>query len=212
MNDGYRLRPRFLSGEETHRWRNEVGTRRDVFKAVGGRGGLNLRYSVVDGSRTREHFPELVELAQTRLREAAEEIVGQPLVPIQDKKRSVRVQLYGGKREGFRWHLDVSPYSALLTLENTSLGATEVISPRLTRLLKPIYYPLYPLRQLLSAIPHRTIYGAPGDLLILHGGAVLHRTRAHLDEGERLVVVAVFEPVASRPTPIRNWLARTFNY
>jgi hypothetical protein len=212
MKDGYRLRSQFLSGEETDRWRQTVGSRRDIFRAVGGRGGLNLPYSVIDGRRCREHFPELVELVCTRLRAAAEETVGRPLVPIQDEKRSLRIQLYGGRQEGFRWHLDVSPYSALLTLENSSRGATEVIPPRLTRLLMPLYYPFYPLRQIFSALPHRTIHSAPGDLLILHGGAVLHRARALADEGERLVVVAVFEPAGSKPTPIRNWLARNFNY
>jgi len=212
MKEGYRLHAGFLSGEETDRWRRRLDSRREVFKAVGGRGGLNLRYSVIDGHRSREHFPELVELARTRLREAAEEAVGQPLVPIRDEKRSLRIQLYGGRHEGFRWHLDVSSYSALLTLANTSRGATEVISPRLTRLLAPLYYPFYPLRQLFSALPHRTIHSAPGDLLILHGSAVLHRARALADEGERLVVVAVFEPAGSKPTPVRDWLARTFNY
>jgi hypothetical protein len=212
MEDGWHLRPGFLSEEETESWRRQVGSRREVFKAVGGRGGLNLRYSVVDGQRTREHFPELAELARTRLHAAAEEAVGRPLVPIRDDRRSIRIQLYGGRHEGFRWHLDVSPYSALLTLANTSRGATEVIPPGLTRLLTPIYYPFYPLRQLFSLVPHRTIHSGPGDLLIVHGAAVLHRARALADEGERLVVVAAFEPAGSRPTPIRNWLARTFNY
>ena len=212
MKEGYRLCPQFLSGEEIDRWRQKVGSRREVFKAVGGRGGLNLRYSVVDGHQSREHFPDLVELAQTRLHAAAEEIAGRPLVPIRDEKRSLRIQLYGGRHEGFRWHLDVSSYSALLTLANTCDGATEVISPRLTRLLTPLYYPFYPLRQLFSAMPHRTIHSAPGDLLVLHGSAVLHRARALADEGERLVVVAVFEPAGSKPTPVRDWLARTFNY
>ena len=212
MKDGYRLRPRFLSGEETDRWRQKVSARRDVFQAVGGRGGLNLRYSVVDGHRSREHFPELVELAETRLREAAEEAAGRFLAPIGDEKRALRIQLYGGRREGFRWHKDVSAYSALLTLENTSRGATEVLSPRLTRLLTPLYYLFYPLRQIFSVLPHRTLHSAPGDLLILHGSAVLHRAQAREESGERLVVVAAFEPAGSRPTPIRNWLARTFNY
>lgn len=212
MKEGYRLCPQFLSGEETDRWRQEVGSGQEAFHAVSGRGGLNLRYSVADGRRTREHFPELVELAQTRLRATAEEIVGLPLVPIQDERRSIRIQLYRGSHEGFRWHLDVSSYSALLTLENTSRGATEVISPRLSRLLTPVYYPFYPLRQLFSVMPHRTIESAPGDLLVLHGGAVLHRARALEDRGERLVVVAVFEPAGSKPTPVRNWLARSFNY
>jgi hypothetical protein len=189
-----------------------VGSRRDAFRAVGGRGGLNLPYSVVDGHRSRECFPGLAELARTRLREAAEETVGRPLAPIRDEKRALRIQLYGGRHEGFRWHLDVSSYSALLTLENTSRGATEVIPPRLTRLLTPLYYPFYPLRQLFSAVPHRTICSEPGDLLILHGRAVLHRARALADEGERLVVVAAFEPVGCRPTPVGDWLARNFNY
>jgi len=212
LREGYRLCPRFLSGEETDRWRRKVSSGREIFHPVGGRGGLNLRYSVVDGRRTREHFPELVELAHTRLRAAAEEIVGRSLVPILDEKRSIRIQLYRGRHEGFRWHLDVSSFSALLTLENTSRGATEVISPRLSRLLTPLYYPLYPLRQLFSVMPRRTIQADPGDLLVLHGGAVLHRARMLEDRGERLVVVAVFEPAGSKPTPIRSWLARSFNY
>src|SRR6185436_9818056 len=64
------------------------------------------------------------------------------------------------------------------------------------------------LLPVLSPAPALLGAAAPGDLLILHGAAALHRARALADDGERLVVVAVFEPVGSKPTPVRNWLAR----
>jgi len=212
MKDGYRRCQGFLTAEETERWRRRIDEQPELFHAVSARGGLNLRYRVIDGHAAREHLPDLVEWAETRLRQAAEEAVGEDLAPIRDRKRSLRIQLYRGADEGFRWHFDVSPYSALLTLENTVRGATEVISPRLSRLLTPLYFLIYPLRQVFSIVRHRTIVSEPGDLLILHGTGVLHRAKALESDGERLVVVAVFEPVDSQPTPIRNWLARTFNY
>ncbi len=212
MRDGYRLCSGFLTTEETARWLRRIDGRRDRFHAVSSRAGLNLRYSVMDGHLVREHFPDLVEWAESRLLATAEDAAGEPLVPIRDRKRSLRIQLYQGRDEGFKWHFDVSPYSALLTLENTNRGATEVISPGLSRLLAPLYFLFYPLRQAFSVVRHRTIVSEPGDLLVLHGTGALHRARAFEEAGERLVVVAVFEPSDAKQTPIRNWLARTFNY
>ena len=212
MEGGYRMYSRFLSGEEAAHWRGVVEARPELFLAVGGKGGLNLPFSVVGGRQVRQHLPDVLDLMKTRLWETAQEAAGRPLAPIQDPERALRIQHYRGKNEGFRWHYDLSQYSALLTLVNTNGGATEVISPRLSRSLTPLYYLLYPLRQVFSVARCQRIVSEAGDLLILHGSAALHRATAQQDQGERLVLVATFDPVGQRPTPLRDWVARRFNY
>ena len=45
-------------------------------------------------------------------------------------------------RHGFRWHYDITPYAALLTVRNAGAAETQVVSARLRRWLRPAYYPL----------------------------------------------------------------------
>jgi len=56
------------------------------------------------------------------------------------------------------------------------------------------------------------IESRPGDLLLIHGGAVIHRGTNERSEGERMVLVASFDPIGRRPTPVWDWLARRLNY
>jgi hypothetical protein len=128
-----------------------------------------------------------------------------------DVTRAVRVQVYRGARDGFRWHFDGDSYAALLTLENESGGQTQVISPALSRVLRPLFYPLYWAPHVFSLMPREEFTLAAGDLLILHGARVLHRgTGGHL--GERVLVAYGYNEVGKRPSPWRDRLARFANF
>jgi hypothetical protein len=129
-----------------------------------------------------------------------------------DPKRAFRIQCYRARHEGFKWHLDGGLYSALLTLVNTNEGATEVLSPEWSRVLFPVPYLLFPFARLLEFAKPKPLVGRPGDLLVLKGGEVLHRGVTTRDEGERLVFVATYNPVGTKPTPLWDWFARRLNY
>jgi hypothetical protein len=208
---GYRLFPGFLTAAETASLLAQV-RERARFQAVAAKAGMNLSYQVVDGNRLRDELPDLFALASGPLMATAQELVEPPLELMRDPKRSVRIQCYRRKEEGFLWHLDGGAYGALLTLVNTNGGATDLLTPRLSRLLKPAPYLLFPFQGLLERARPVRIVTAPGDLLIVHGGAVIHRGVTQLDEGERILLAASFDPVGRKKSRLWEWLARRLNY
>lgn len=212
MKDGYQFSSSFLSVTETEHWRERVESRRTLFRQVAAKAGMNLSYSVMNGYQVRDEMPDLFALVQGRLHEALQDAAGQPLTLMRDPKRAVRIQWYRHRREGFRWHLDGGMYSALLTLVNTNQGATQMISLRWSRCLKPVPYVLFPFQGLLAHAPTTVIQSHPGDLLLIQGGAVIHRGTNDGSDGERIVLVASFDPVGRRPTPVWDWVARQLNY
>lgn len=212
MEDGYHMVSQFLSDAETEQCLQTVYARQDLFQGVAAKAGMNLPYRVMDGYQIREHLPALVELAETRLWPLTQEVVGRPLEFIKDPKRSIRFQYYRGKKEGFRWHLDGGMYTALLTLVNTSNGATEVITPRLSRFLRPVPYVLFPFPQVLTLARPAAVVAEAGDLLVLHGGAAIHRGTNPQDGGERMVLAATFDPVGRKTSSAWEWVAHRLNY
>jgi hypothetical protein len=40
----------------------------------------------------------------------------------------------------------------------------------------------------------------------------MHRGANRAAQGERLVVLAAFDPAEARPKPLRDWIARRINY
>ena len=212
LQHGYCRVPGFLSPTETAYWLAEVDDCRDAFRLVGAKGGLGLPFRVLDGVEARMHLGHVCAVLQPRMQEAAERAAERRFEPIRDPRRALRLQRYQDRNQGFRWHFDGSHTSALLTLANTSRGATDVVTPRWTPVLKPLFYAFYPMRGAFSLLPHRTLMSEPGDLLILRGHAVLHRGAAGFQSGERVVLLAAFDPAGSKPRPIRDWIARRFNY
>jgi hypothetical protein len=208
---GYRLFPGFLSAAETERLLEKV-REQARFQTVAAKAGMNLSYHVVDGNRTRDELPEFFALASGLLQETTQALVEQPIALMGDPKRAVRIQCYRRKSDGFFWHLDGGAYGALLTLTNTNQGATDLLTPRLSRLLKPAPYLLFPFQGLLELARPTRIVTAPGDLLILHGGAIIHRGVMQLDEGERILLAASFDPVGRKKSAVWEWLARRLNY
>jgi len=212
VRSGYCRIPGFLSPAEAAGWLRRVDDSRDAFRAVGGKAGLALPFHLMDGAEAMARLGDVCTHLQPRMREAAESAATTRLEPIGDRRRALRIQRYGGSTDGFRWHFDGSHTTALLTLANTNGGATEVVSPRWTPLLKPLFYALYPLRDVFSLIPHSTMVAEPGELLILSGHSVLHRGAPGDRPGERVVVLVAFDPAGAKPRPIRDWIARRINY
>lgn len=212
MNDGYQVLPSFLSASEIEHLRQRVASRRTLFRQVAAKAGMNLSYSVIDGCQIRAELPDVFDLVQGRLYQALQDAAGRPLVLMRDPKRAVRIQWYQHRDEGFRWHLDGGMYGVILTLINTNQGATEMLSPRVSRYLKPVPYVLFPFQGLLALAPSKVIESRPGDLLLIHGGAIIHRGTNNQSEGERLVLAASFDPIDRQPTPVWDWLARRLNY
>jgi hypothetical protein len=210
--EGYRLLSQFLSPEQTTGWLSLIESRGDLFKPVAAKAGMSLAYNVLDGFNIDQNFPELSELAAGPLQRVTEETFGVHLELMSDPKRAFRIQCYRHKQEGFKWHLDGGLYSALLTLVNTNEGATEVLSPEWSRVLFPVPYLLFPFARLLEFAKPKPVTARPGDLLVIKGGEVLHRGVTTREDGERLVFVATYNPVGTKPTPLWDWFARRLNY
>ena len=210
--NGYCRLPTFLSPAEAAGWLQRLDECRGSFRAVGGKGGLGLPFHMMDGEQAMARLGDICAQLQPRLQEAAERVTGKRLEPIRDRRRALRIQRYRGRNEGFRWHFDGSHTTALLTLGNSNRGATEVVPASWTPLLKPLFYALYPLRDVFSLFPHVTLVAEPGELVILSGRAVLHRGAVGDGPGERVVLLAAFDPAGAKPRPIQDWIARRFNY
>jgi hypothetical protein len=208
---GYRFFPGFFSPAETDHLLAQV-REQARFQAVPAKGGMNLSYQVVDGLRLRAELPDLFALAAGRLQETAQALVDRPIELMRDAKRAVRIQCYRRRADGFLWHLDGGAYGALLTLVNTNEGATDLLTPRLSRFLKPVPYLLFPFQGLLERARPTRIVAAPGDLLILQGGSVIHRGIMQRDDGERILLAASFDPVGRKKSRVWEWIARRLNY
>jgi len=209
---GYSRIAGFLSATEAAGWLEHVDGAREAFRAVGGKAGLGLPFQLMDGEDAQARLADVCAQLQPRMHEAAESAAATRLEPIGDRRRALRIQRYRGLKDGFRWHFDGSHTTALLTLANTNRGATEVVAPRWTPLLKPLFYGLYPLRGAFSVVPHTSLVADPGELLILSGHSVLHRGAPGDRPGERVVLLVAFDPAGAKPRPVRDWIARRFNY
>ncbi len=212
MHEGYERRVHFLGPQETEHWLRRIESHTDLFQEVRAKAGMNLPYRVIDGFDVRDKLPDVYALIDGPLRAALEESAGTRLELMRDRKRAIRIQWYRSRSEGLRWHLDGGLFSVVLTLKNTNEGATEIIPRSLSRYLKPIPYVLFPFPRVLECFPSDVIRSEPGDLILIHGGVTIHRGTNPSDVGERLVLVASFDPLDRRPTPVWDWLARKLNY
>ncbi len=210
--EGFRHVRGFLSAAELATIAGLVERHDDLFTEVHGKGGLGPRYRVIDGDQILARLPEISELGARRVRPLAEEFAGHPLAPLTSSKRAMRVQSYSRREHGFRWHFDGHAYVALVTLENGNGGETHFISPRLSRWLRFLLYPLYPFPQLFSALPYESVSAGPGDLLIMRGARVLHRGVSTSDTGKRVLLAFTFDPPGKKANPFRDAIAKRLNY
>jgi hypothetical protein len=154
--------------------------------------------------------PRIVELGR-RLLPVIEKFGGFPVAPFSDQVRSMRIQRYEAKEDGFRWHFDGHPLAAVVTLENLSGGVTEFLSRPLSAFLKPFFYVTYPFPYLFSLAPRQSVRSEGGDALLLRGSGILHRGRS-ARSGRRTILVFSFDHPGSWPSRFRNWFARLVNY
>ncbi len=203
--------PGFLSAAEVQRFEERLREKRGLFTRTRGRGGLGPRYEVIDGEQIRRDLPEVAELGETRVRPVLEALSGMSVSLLGSPRRCMRVQAYTDLDDGFRWHLDAHDFAAMVTLRNTARGETQLIPETLSRGLKYLLYPLYPVPRVFSAFPRRALTMEAGDLLILRGCRVLHRGVTR-QPGERVLLFFAFDRAGKRPNPVRDRIARWLNY
>ncbi|MBV9493603.1 MAG: hypothetical protein JOZ54_05120, partial [Acidobacteria bacterium] len=196
----------FVAAEEHAAILEEIAANRPELRRVEGRTGLGPRYSVIGGDVIAASMPRIEALAE-RVRREIERFAGSPIQLFADPVRRMRVQCYEDVDEGFRWHFDGHPFAAVVTLENENGGVTEHVGPRLSALLRPLFYLTYPFPQLMSLLPHRAVEGHPRDVLLLRGRKVLHRGRTQRREGRRTVLVFAFDFPGRAPSRFKNWIA-----
>ncbi|MGH7785328.1 MAG: hypothetical protein ACRERC_00585 [Candidatus Binatia bacterium] len=207
----YRHIAGFLGREETTRLLRVAEAGAHLLREVGSPAGFGPRYRVIDGETMRRQWPEIVAYGEGELRQTVERITGLRLRLMDSPKRAMHVQVYARPDDGFRWHFDGHTLAAMLTLRNSGGGATELISPRLSRWLRWPLYALYPWPRVFSLLPARRMVAEPGDLVILRGETVLHRG-VRGDGGERWLLIFNYDEVGRRPNRLRDWLARRINY
>jgi hypothetical protein len=208
---GFRHLSGFLDATEVDGVLGAVRRRPELLRRIDGRAGLGPRYHVLDGELIREQVPEVLRCCLDRVLPAISEFAGEPLAPLPSPRRAMRVQIYSRADDGFRWHRDGHSFTALLTLRNASGGETQMLSPGLSRVLTPLLYALYPVPQIFSPLPRRTIVAQAGDLLLMRGRELIHRGVTRL-AGERVVAVFAFERPDYRPHPLHDAIARRLNF
>jgi len=193
--------PQFISAADVARLHALIERDAGSFKTAHGYRGLGPRYRFVQGQHIREHLPEVVALGERRVRPVVETFAGQPLVAPQ-LGRALRIQAFDGPHHSFRWHYDTSSYAALLTVENNNASETQMVSCALSRLVRPVYYPLFWIPQVFSLLPHHRIATQAGDLLVMRGTRMLHRGVALQADGRRVIIVYGYDEIGKR----RQWL------
>lgn len=208
---GYRHLPAFLARDEVEEILAAVDRHRERLLRIDRRGGLGPRYHVLDGETIRDAVPEVRRCVEERIQPAVAAFAGEPVTPLPSPRRAMRVQVYSRADDGFRWHRDGHAFTALLTLRNASGGATQMLSPRLSRALTPLLYLLYPLPAIFSPLPRRAVVAGAGDLLLMRGRELIHRG-VERSAGERVVGVFAFERPGYRPHPLHDFVARRLNF
>ena len=210
--EGYRHVRGFLGEGELAALTARVERKAALYRDVHGKAGLGPKYRVIDGDQILAELPEVAELGDRRVRPVAEDFAGHPVAPLASSKRAMRVQAYARREHGFRWHFDGHEYVALVTLENGNRGQTHFVSPRLSRWMRPLLYPLYPVPQVFDALPHQAVEAAPGDLLVMRGARILHRGVSGSDAGRRVLLACTFDRPGKRANRLRDAIARRLNY
>ena len=200
----------FLTPAECGEVLAEIATRLTDLRRVDGRGGIGPRYFVFGNDVISASLPLVSDIGR-RVQEKLGELAGTPVQLLEDPVRCARVQIYTEAEDGFRWHFDGHDYASVVTLENESGGVTEVISPRLSRLVRPLFYPLYAVPQVFSTLPRQSIACTAGDALLFSGSRFLHRGRSRV-AGRRTILVFAFDRAGRKRSPLRKRLARLVNY
>jgi hypothetical protein len=208
----YHLIRNFVTTSELDQLRQIIDEKYNLFTHTSGLGNLGPRYSVIDGDQIRSQLPELLDYGEERVRPAVQEFASRPLRLMASTKRSMRIQRYQLRREGFRWHFDGHAYVALLTLKNTLRGETQVVSPKLSSVLRYLPSIFYTVPRLLDLLPHWSVVSRERDLLLMNGSRVLHRGVSLGRHGDRVLLVYAYDETGKTANPILDKIARRINY
>ena len=206
-----RYTSRFLPPETGERFRELIRQNEDLFGETSGYGGLGPRYRIIHGDAIAERLPEIAAFGEQVIRPVVEAFAGKPLRPPRDHARALRIQVFDQPQHSFRWHYDNSSFAALLILENTNAGETQVIPPLLSRVLRPAFYALYWAPQVFSFMPRRVYDAQAGDLIVLCGTRLLHRGVSSGAHGERIVILFAYDELDYRPNRLRLWFGHRMN-
>jgi hypothetical protein len=160
------------------------------------------------GEDIRRLLPDLVELGRSCFPPLAEAFVGRKLQVPRNQGRAIRIQIFDDPSHRLPWHYDVSRVDCLLTLRNDNGSQTQVVSPKLSRTIRPLFRALVGGAALFSVLPRTSITAGAGDLLLLAGSGVLHRGVPTRGDGERILVVFAYEDENQPANPIRDRLIK----
>ena len=112
----------FASAGEITQLQGWIAPHLHRFREAVGYGIFGPRCRHLGGVQIEQWLPEVVAYGDARVRPAVEEFAGRPLVTASDRGRARRIQIFTHPRHGFRWHYDITPYAALLTLRERRRG------------------------------------------------------------------------------------------
>ncbi len=161
--------------------------------------GRSLHYFVIDGEQIEQHLPAIVQLYQ-EVNVFVCEVAGEELVPLQDKKVGVNVNItpQGGV---YRWHYDRNAVTALLYLNEVTGGEIEFYPNYRLFLGKRTHTSLQKwLDSLLRLSFVRNLFSrkvvvkpAPGRLVLIRGNRTLHSVRPVVGDERRINIVLSYD-------------------
>jgi hypothetical protein len=159
----------------------------------------SLRYMVIDGERIHEHLPEF-EALYADVNTGVNGLSGLALKPLANRGAGVNINITppGGE---YRWHYDRNAVTAILYLNESAGGETEMYPNyrihlgrwKHTRVQRWLDAPLR--RDLALRLFARKLVVAPepGLLIAMRGDRCLHSVRPVDGPGERINVVMTFD-------------------
>ena len=161
--------------------------------------GRSLRYMVIDGERIHSHLPEFEEL-YADVNAVVNRLAALALRPLANRGASVNVNITppGGE---YRWHYDRNAVTAILYLNESTGGETEMYPNyrvhlgkwKHTRVQRWLDAPLrrdLALRWFGSKL---VVAPQPGRLLAMRGDRCLHSVRPVEGDGERINIIMTFD-------------------
>lgn len=200
---GYQLFDGYLQADDCHRLLHGI----DEYKKANGASeihrptkGRSLRYSVIDGEAIRRDLPEIWKLYTGEISRLVSQLTGAPLVPLENTKAGVNVNLMPPGRSEYRWHYDRAAVTAILYLNAVEGGETEIYPNYRILLAKHRPRTQRALDGLLHARVPRSVFGKkrvvhpkPGRLVTMRGNRSWHSVRGVEGDTERVNVILAYD-------------------
>lgn len=202
VSDGYQVIPGFLSAQTCARILAAVNgyrARHDVPVVLRPAGERPLHYSVIDGERIRDHFPDVVALADD-VKKFVNSIAERDLSLLADEKVAININITS-KGGAYRWHYDRNAVTAILYLNEVEGGETECYpNYRVNLPAGPSSFLQKIADRIIQTPLLRRIFGRrvlvtprTGTLLIMQGNKCLHSVLPVTGETDRVNVIISFD-------------------